>query len=149
MPHCSLKIRSKKTCNSWQWIWSMFSVGFTLAVDSRVWLSPQSSSEGCRHSPPYQPPTGSLCPQPALASVPAPLGYEQVPACRDRGQDGWAPSSPQGLLQPIHGPHPSSHKQPSYPHVLWLSSVTAWCTAGHWCAASAFLEFLIGDVGNP
>lgn len=151
MPCRSWEMRSKKTCSSWQWIWSMFSVGFTLAVGSRVWLSPQSSTGGCRLQTFTSLPATNRFPMASAGPQSLPLWgiTRSLAGCRDRGKDGWAPGSPQGLLQPIHGPHPSSQKQPSYPHVLWLSSVTAWCTAGHWCTASAFVEFLIGNIGNP
>lgn len=40
MPHSSLKMRLKKTCNSRRWIWPVLSMGLPLDVGSSTRLSP-------------------------------------------------------------------------------------------------------------
>lgn len=45
IPLCSLKMRLKKTCTGWQWIWPTHSVGLPLDVGCRVHLSPSITSK--------------------------------------------------------------------------------------------------------
>lgn len=115
IPLRSLKMRLKKTCDSWRWIWPVLSVGLPLDVGSGVHLSPS-----CAQHPLKAPLEDAVCGGTALPASPSWVSQRPRPApgldtLPLRGASGslapgaggrgrWAPHSPQGPLHPCTAP---------------------------------------------
>lgn len=79
MPCRSLEMRSKKTCNSCQWICLLWGSLWLLVAGSGSHLRAPLGAADCRHSPPCQAPTGSPWPWPVLGLSPCPSGVSAGP----------------------------------------------------------------------
>lgn len=108
IPLCSLKMRLKKTCDSWWWIWPVLSVGLPLDVGSRV------PSRPAVHSIPPKPPWRMLSAEVRL-SRPAPAGSPSAHG-QHRGSTPYpcgvqAGPWPRGQVAGVGG-HPTAPRAP-------------------------------------
>lgn len=108
IPRCSLKMRLKKTCGSWRWIWPELSVGLPLGVGSRVHLSPSCAQH------PLNPHWRMLSAEVRL-SLPAPAGSPSAHG-QHRGSTPYpcgvqAGPWPRGQVARVGG-HPTAPRAP-------------------------------------